>query len=58
LGWYEVTNLLKQVGKTKHIIGFDIVELCPAEGPAACVYTVAALAYRMIGYAVTGGNNG
>ena len=58
LGWYEVTNLLKQVGKTKHIIGFDIVELCPAEGPAACVYTAAALAYRMIGYAVTGGNNG
>jgi agmatinase len=50
--WHDVLSLLKLVSEHKHIIGFDIVELCPGQGPAACAFTAAKLAYKLIGYAV------
>ena len=50
--WHEVLNLLKSVIKNKHVVGFDLVELCPKEGPAACAFLAAKLAYKLIGYAV------
>ena len=51
MGWNEVTALLKAVAMQKRIIGFDITELSPGEGPEACAFTAAKLTYKLIGYA-------
>lgn len=51
--WHEVLNLLRLVAQHKQIIGFDLVELCPKEGPASCAFLAAKLAYKLIGYAVS-----
>jgi len=55
LGWQEVLALLRRVSRAKRIVGFDVVELCPDEGPTACTYLAARLVYKMIGYALAGG---
>ncbi|MCX8125655.1 MAG: agmatinase [Dehalococcoidia bacterium] len=55
LSWQAVLALLRRVSLVKRIAGFDVVELCPAEGPASCSYLAASLVYKMIGYALTGG---
>jgi agmatinase len=49
--WHQVTSLLKSVAANKQIVGFDLVELSPAEGPASCAYTAAKLAYKLMGCA-------
>ena len=41
LNWTQVTALLRRVGEERRIVGFDVCELAPAEGPAACAYTAA-----------------
>jgi len=53
LQWHEVLNLLKLVALHKHVIGFDLMELCPKEGPASCAFLAAKLAYKLIGYATS-----
>jgi agmatinase len=50
--WHEVLNLLRSVTLRKHVIGFDLVELCPKEGTASCAFLAAKLAYKLIGYAI------
>jgi len=50
LGWYELLDLLREVAKSKRIVGFDLVELCPSEGPLACAFLAAKLAYKLVGY--------
>lgn len=52
LQWQQVLSLLKSVAVQKHIVGFDLVEFCPHEGPSACAFLLAKLAYKLIGYAV------
>jgi len=52
LGWYEVLDLIKQVAKTKKIIGADIVELSPLPGLVFPDFLAAKLAYKIIGYAL------
>lgn len=49
--WAEVTALLKVVAEQRKVVGFDLVELSPSEGPEASAFTAAKLAYKMIGYA-------
>ncbi len=51
--WHEVVNLLREVTLHKNVIGFDLVELCPKEGTAACAFLAAKLAYKLIGYSVS-----
>jgi len=53
IGWYELLNLLREVAKSKRIVGFDLVELCPDEGPRSCAFLAAKLAYKLIGYIYT-----
>jgi len=48
--WADTLKLLKAVTGEKHIVGFDLMELCPGEGPASCAYTAAKLAYKLMGY--------
>lgn len=50
LKWHEVISLLRAVSREKRIVGFDVVELCPGQGPAACSFLAAKLAYKLIGY--------
>ena len=51
MSWNEVTGLLRAVGENRKIVGFDISELSPGEGPESCAFTAAKLAYKLIGYA-------
>ena len=51
MGWAEVTSLLRAVAAKKRIVGFDVTELSPGEGPEACAFTAAKLTYKLIGYA-------
>ena len=51
MGWWETLRILRAVSEHKTIVGFDVMELAPAEGPEACAYTAAKLTYKLIGYA-------
>ena len=51
MGWWETLRLLRAVAERRRIVGFDVMELAPAEGPEACAYTAAKLAYKLMAYA-------
>ena len=51
MGWAEVLTLLRVVASQRRVVGFDLMELTPAEGPTSCAYTAARLAYKLMGYA-------
>ncbi len=51
MGWWEALRILRAVGERRRIVGFDVVELAPDEGPEACAYTAAKLVYKLFGYA-------
>jgi len=53
MGWYEILSLLRQVAEQKTIVGFDLMELCPKEGPVSCAFLAAKLAYKLIGYSIS-----
>ena len=48
--WLELVGLLRRVAEQRCIVGFDVCELAPNEGPAANSYTAAKLVYKMIAY--------
>ena len=50
IGWYETLDLLKDVIKSKKVVGFDVVELCPIKGAIASDFLAAKLIYRLLGY--------
>lgn len=52
LFWDEAVELLADVAKARRIVGFDLTELAPDEGPRACAQMAAKLAYRLIGLAL------
>lgn len=52
MGWHEALRLLRHVAERKHVVGFDVVELCPGGGPPSCAFLAAKLVYKLIGYAV------
>ncbi len=51
LGWYDLLRLLRKVAQARHVVGFDLMELSPGEGPVSCAFLAAKLAYKLIGYA-------
>ena len=51
--WSEATRLLGLVSESRRIVGLDVVELSPNEGPDACAFTAAKLLYKLIGYATS-----
>lgn len=53
MGWYEVLELLRQVAAKTRIVGFDVVELCPKEGPASSAFLAAKLTYKLIGFSTS-----
>ncbi len=50
LDWWEVTGLLRRACATRTVVGADVVELAPSEGPESCAFAAAKLTYTMIGY--------
>jgi len=52
MGWRQVLDIAKAVSQKRNVVGFDVVELCPDQGPDFCSYTAAKLVYKLIGYAV------
>ena len=50
LNWTQVVSLLRRVGESRRIVGFDVCELAPAEGPMACSYTAARLVAKLAAY--------
>jgi agmatinase len=52
LFWEEVNSLLQEVVNAKNVVGFDIVEIAPAEGQILSEYSMAKLAYRLMGFIV------
>lgn len=53
IGWYEMLRLLYRVTSARNIVGFDVMELVPNEGPKSCAFTAASLVYKLIGYCLT-----
>jgi agmatinase len=49
LGWYQVMKLLASVSKSKRIVGFDVVELCPSRHKAPD-FLAAKLIYTLLSY--------
>ncbi len=52
LFWVETLDFLREVFRTRNVVGFDIVECAPIEGSILSEYTLAKLAYRLMGYKI------
>ncbi|MGA9116510.1 MAG: agmatinase [Bacteroidota bacterium] len=52
--WSETTELLRQIGLRRTIVGADIVELAPAGSAPHADLTAARLAYKIMNYALAG----
>ncbi|MBI5778384.1 MAG: agmatinase family protein [Planctomycetes bacterium] len=52
LNWYQVLDVLRPVFRSKKVVAFDVVELCPIKGSIHADFTAAKLIYRLIGYLV------
>lgn len=50
LGWYEILDLLRLAAKTRKIVGFDIVELCPDKYSHPSDFAAAKLLYKFLSY--------
>ena len=48
LEWYPVNRLLRRVARATRVVGFDVVELLPAEGHHASAFVAAKLVYRFL----------
>ncbi len=52
MSWRQILDIMESVTLCRHVVGFDLTEFCPREGPGSCAYLLAKLAYKLIGYAV------
>jgi agmatinase len=52
MSWRQIMDIVKAVTLHKHVVGFDLMEFCPAEGSSSCAFLLAKLAYKLIGCAV------
>ncbi len=52
MSWRQVLDIIEPVALHKHVVGFDLMEFCPAEGPGSCAFLLAKLAYKLIGCTV------
>jgi len=48
--WDEILKFLRVLCKSNHIVGFDVVELCPILGNQAPDYLAAKLIYKILAY--------
>lgn len=50
LKWYETLEFLKKTFRSKNVVGFDIVELCPNKIDKSSDFLAAKLYYKMLAY--------
>lgn len=50
LWWYETLDFLKKIFRSKNVVGFDIVELCPNPNDKSSDFMAAKLYYKMLSY--------
>ena len=50
LTWYETLALLRRVIESRHVVGCDLVELCPMAGNVAPNFLCAKLIYKILSY--------
>ena len=50
--WEALIGLLREVSMHRNIVGFDVTELSPDEGPESSTFIAAKIIYKMIGYSV------
>jgi agmatinase len=53
MSWRQVLDIVEVVALRKHVVGFDLMEFCPGEGPGSCAFLLAKLAYKLIGCTVS-----
>jgi agmatinase len=51
LGWYDILSILRHVGRTRRVVGMDVMEHCPRPGLHAADFVAARLVAKMIAYA-------
>jgi len=54
LFWYDVMRMLRQIAATRHIVGFDVVELAPIKGLHHADFTAALLVQTLMEFARSG----
>jgi agmatinase len=54
LQYFQALDILRRTGEVAQIVGADLVELAPMPGLHAADYTAAALAYKLLNYALSG----
>jgi len=54
LSYLQALAILKRAAEVSTIVGADLVEFAPMPGLHACDFTAAALAYKMLSYALSG----
>lgn len=52
MSWRQILDITEAVMLRRHVVGFDLMEFCPREGPASCSFLLAKLAYKLIGYSL------
>jgi agmatinase len=52
LSYGAALAIVRQACKTGNVVGADLVELAPIKGLHACDYTAAAIAYKLLSYAL------
>ncbi len=52
LGYWQALALLRRICAAGEVVGADLVELAPIPGLHACDYTAAAIAYKLLSYAL------
>lgn len=50
LFWYDVLGLMRTVFENFHVVGFDLVEMCPDERNKAPDFLAAKLIYKLLSY--------
>ena len=54
MSWRQVVDIVRSVALHRHVVAFDMMEFCPQEGPNSCAFTLAKLAYKLIGCCLPG----
>jgi agmatinase len=52
LGYWQALDLLRRTCAAGRVVGADLVEFAPIRGFHACDYTAAAVAYKLMSYAL------
>jgi agmatinase len=52
LSYAKALAIVRAASRAGNVVGADLVEFAPIEGLHACDYTAAAIAYKMLSYAL------